>query len=72
MVSIQLCMNVGKHYVESKILKKIGACFFVLKNTENLFGSDWLQKFNLWDQPINTFCQKVECITAKLKKLRWN
>ena len=32
----------------TKILK-----VFVLKNTENLFGSDWFQKFNLWDQPIN-------------------
>ena len=31
---------------------------FVLKNTENLFGSDWFQKFNLWDQPIDTFCKK--------------
>ena len=38
---------------------------FVLKNTENLFGSDWYQRFNLWDQPINTFCQKVECITVE-------
>ncbi len=28
---------------------------FVLKNTENLFGSDCFQKFHLWDQPINTF-----------------
>ena len=43
---------------------------FVLKNTENLFRSDWCQKFNLWYQPINTFCQKVECITAEAKKLR--
>ena len=42
----------------------------VLKNTENLFGSDWFQKFNLWDQPINTFCQKVECITAEAEKLK--
>ena len=43
---------------------------FVLKNTENLFGSDWFQKFNLWDQPINTFCQKVECITAEAEKIK--
>ena len=43
---------------------------FVLKNTENLFGSDWFQKFNLWDQPINTFCQKVEWITAEAKKIK--
>ena len=43
---------------------------FILKNTENLFGSDWFQKFNLWDQPINTFCQKVECITAEAEKIK--
>ncbi len=43
---------------------------FVLKNTENLFGSNWFQKFNLWDQPINTFCQKVECITAEAEKIK--
>ena len=43
---------------------------FVLKNTENLFGSDWFQKFNLWDQPINTFCQKVECITTEAEKIK--
>ena len=43
---------------------------FVLKNTENLFGSDWFQKFNLWDQPINTFCQKVECITVEAEKIK--
>ena len=43
---------------------------FVLKNTENLFGSDWFQKFNLWDQPIYTFCQKVKCIKAEPKKIK--
>ena len=39
-------------------------------NTENLFGSGWFQKFNLWDQPINTFCQKVECIPAEAEKIK--
>ena len=43
---------------------------FVLKNTKNLFGSDWFQKFNLWDQPIKTFCQKVECITTEDEKIK--
>ena len=43
---------------------------FVLKNIKNLFGSDWFQKFNLWDQPINTFCQKVECITTEAEKIK--
>ena len=35
-----------------------------------MFGSDWFQKFNLWDQPINTFCQKVECITTEAEKIK--
>ena len=43
---------------------------FILKNTENLFVSVWFQKFNLWDQPINTFCQKVECITTEAEKIK--
>ena len=43
---------------------------FVLKNTENLFGSDWFLKSNHWDQPINMFCQKVECITAEAEKIK--
>ena len=43
---------------------------FVLKNRKKFFGSDWFQKFNLWDQPINTFCQKVECITTEAEKIK--
>ena len=52
----------------NSITKKLKV--FVLKNTENLFGLDWFQKFNLWDQPINTFCQKVECIMAEPEKIK--
>ena len=47
----------------------------LFKNTENLFGSDWMHEFNLWDLPISTFCRKAEsCLSAaenlisKLKK----
>ena len=29
---------------------------FVLKNPENLFATDWMEKFKLWDMPINLFC----------------
>ena len=43
---------------------------FVLMNKENLFGSDWFQKFNLLHQPINTFCQKVKCITTEAEKIK--
>ena len=38
---------------------------FVLKNTENLFRTDWIQEFSLWGLPINTFCQKVESLTTE-------
>ena len=43
---------------------------FVLKNIENLFGTDWIQEFNLWDLPINTFCQKVESLTTEKQSLK--
>lgn len=33
---------------------------YVLRNTENLFGTDWMQKFDLWDLPISTYCQKLK------------
>ena len=33
-------------------------------------GRTGSRKFNLWDQPINTFCQKVECITAEAEKIK--
>ena len=32
---------------------------FVLKKTENLFGTDWMEKIKLWDMPINSFCQNL-------------
>ena len=35
---------------------------YVLKNTDNLFGTDWIEKFNLWDCPISTFCCKLESL----------
>ena len=53
------------------ITKKLKVVF-VLKNTDNLFGSEWFQKFHLSDQPINTFCQKVDCTKAEAEKFRWN
>ena len=43
---------------------------FMLKNTENLFGTDLIQEFNLEDLPINTFCQKVESLTTKKQSLK--
>ena len=39
----------------------------ILKNTENLFDTDWMEKFNLWDMSINSFCQKLEHLTTDAK-----
>ena len=39
-----------------------------MKNTNNLFGTDWMEQFQLWDKPINSFCQKIQNLTAKLKE----
>ena len=41
---------------------------FVLKNTENLFNTDWMEKFKLWDMAINSFCQKPKKPDHKGKK----
>ena len=33
---------------------------FVMRNTNNLFGTDAIMKFNLWDLPISSFCNKIK------------
>ena len=33
---------------------------FVVRNTNNLFGTDAITKFNLWDLPISSFCNKIK------------
>ena len=43
---------------------------FLLRNTNNLFGTDWIQKFKLWGSPISDFCQKVDNLTAEAQKLK--
>ena len=42
----------------------------MLKNTVDLFGSDWIQEFYLRDLPINTFCQKVESLSTEKQSLK--
>ena len=32
----------------------------MVKNTNNLFGTDWLDEFELWDSPISDFCKIVK------------
>ena len=43
---------------------------FVHKKSENLFGIDWIERFKLWDQPINNFCHKIENSTTETQELK--
>lgn len=36
-------------------------CFVTNIHNLNLFGIEWIQKFNLWDVPINNICNQVNC-----------
>ena len=38
---------------------------FVQKKSKNLCGMDWMERFKLWDQPINNFCHKIENSTTE-------
>ena len=33
---------------------------FVIKITINLFGTDWVEQFKLWNSPISLFCQEIK------------
>ena len=50
------------------VTKKLKA--YVQKNSENLFGIDWIEKFNLWDCPMITFCRKIESTTTNSVNLK--
>ena len=39
------------------------------KNTENLFGWDWMHESNLWDLPVSTFCRKAESCSSATENL---
>ena len=45
---------------------------FVMRNAPNLSGTDWREDFDLFNVPINTFCNKIDGSTTtssdKLKK----
>lgn len=43
---------------------------YIMKNTGNLFGADWLEQSQLWDMPISSLCQKVENLTDEAEKLK--
>ena len=43
---------------------------FVMRNAQNLFGTDWMEEFNLFNAPINTFCYKIDGTTTSSEKLK--
>ena len=46
----------------NEVTKKLKA--YVLKNSDYLFRTDWIENFNLWDCPKSTFCRKIESATS--------
>ena len=43
---------------------------FVMRNAQNLFGTDWIEEFDLFNVPINTFCNKIDGTTTSSDKLK--
>ena len=50
------------------VTKKLKA--YVLEHSDNLFETDWIEKFNLWDCPISTLCRKIESTTHNSVNLK--
>ena len=43
---------------------------FVMKNTNNLFGTNWVVQFKLWNSPISSFYHEIIGFTHKAKSLK--
>ena len=41
-----------------------------MRNAQNLFGTDWMEEFDLFNFPINTFCNKIDGTTTSSDKLK--
>ena len=52
----------------NRVTKKLKA--YTLKNSDNLFGTDWIENFNLRDCPMSTFCRKIESTTSNSVNLK--
>ena len=42
----------------------------VMRNTNNLFGMDWMEQFKLWNSPISLFCQEIKNFTNEAESLK--
>ena len=43
---------------------------FVKRNTNKLYSTDWMEQFQSWDLPINSFWQKIQNLTTEADKLK--
>ena len=43
-----------------------------MRSAQNLFGTDWMEEFDLFNDPINTFCNKIDGTTTSSDKLKKN
>ena len=43
----------------------------VMKNTNNLFGTDRIELFKLWNSPISSFCQEIKGFTNAAESLKY-
>ena len=66
--SINLLGEVVLTVTLNGITKKLIA--YVLKNTDNLFGTDWIEKSNLWDCPMSMFCRILKSPITNTEKLK--
>ncbi len=46
--------------------KTLKSKVYVLQNMSNLFGSEWIVLFELWQLPINSYCNRVN-VSSKSK-----
>ena len=62
---------IGEYYTnitfKVKTLKLKG---FVMNRTQNLFGMNWIESFDLLNQPINSFCSSVSNNSNRAEKLK--
>ena len=50
----------------SFVVKTLKSKVYVLQNASNLFGTDWIVLFNLWELHINSFCNKINVSSPSL------
>ena len=44
---------------------------FVMRNlTSNLYGTDWMEQFKLWNSSISSFCREIKNFTNEAEGLK--